>query len=394
VLAEDNGFFMSNDFDQLIDRRDSDSIKWRQYQREVLPLWVADMDFRSPEPILQALRTRVGHGVFGYGMPPPALAETLCERLFRRYRWRVTPDQIIFLPGLVCGLNVVCRAIGQPGDGVLVQTPVYPPFLTAPLHQGRYLRSAELTAIEQGNQLYYQIDYARFEAAIDQRTRLFILCHPHNPVGRVFDETELTRLAEICQSRDLVICSDEIHCDLLLDGHAHRPLASLAPEIADRCITLMAPSKTFNIAGLGVGFAIAQNPRLLRRLKAAAAGIVAHVNVLGFAATLAAYTRCDDWLQALLGYLTANRDYLSDYLKQHLPAIRVTQPQATYLAWLDCRQAGIEGNVQRFFLDRAQVAFNDGATFGPGGEGFVRLNFGCSRALLAEALERMRSALD
>jgi cystathionine beta-lyase len=382
---------MINAFDRVIERRAGDSVKWQRYGSEVLPLWVADMDFAAPEPVLQALSARVEHGVFGYGIPPTGLVEAICERLQNRYAWEVTPDQILFLPGLVCGLNLVCRAIGQRGDGVLVQTPVYPPFLSAPRNQERSLEIAPLAFSQCEERGYYEPDYAAIEAAITARTRLLMLCHPHNPVGRIFTERELIRFAELSDRHDLIICSDEIHCDLVLEGR-HRPLATVAPEIAQRCITLMAPSKTFNLAGLGVSFAVVQESALLRRLQAAAEGIVAHVNVLGFHAALAAYTQCDAWLQELLPYLRANRDYLAAFLAQHLPQIGMTSPEATYLAWLDCRQAGIAGDAHRFFIKNAKVAFNDGATFGPGGEGFVRLNFGCSRAILVQAVERMRAA--
>jgi cystathionine beta-lyase len=383
---------MVDDFDRLIERRGSDSIKWQRYGPQVLPLWVADMDFAAPRPVLQALHERLAHGILGYGAAPARLAETLCERLHRLYRWAVTPDQMVFLPGLVCGLNLVCRAVGENGDGVLVQTPVYPPFLTAPGLQGRQLRIAPLASGLRAGYRHYEPDYSAFETAVTARTRLFLLCHPHNPVGRIFTPQELTRMAEICTRHDLVICSDEIHSDLVLEGR-HQPMAALSPDIARRCITLMAPSKTFNLAGLGVSFAIVQNPELRGRLKTAAEGIVAHVNILGFAAMAAAYTQCDDWLRGLLDYLRANRDHVLDYVTRHLPTLRQTRPEATYLAWLDCREAGIEGDVQQFFIEQAGVAFNDGATFGPGGEGFVRLNFGCPRALLTDALERVRGAL-
>lgn len=383
---------MFDEFDRRIERRGSDSIKWQRYGADVLPLWVADMDFATPPPVLRALHERLEHGVLGYGATPEGLAEMLCERMQQRYQWTVTPDQLIFLPGLVCGLNLVCRAVGQAGDGVLVQTPVYPPFLSAPIHQGRELHSAPLAASLRGDYWRYEPDYSALEQAITARTRLFLLCHPHNPVGRIFTPKELERLAELCIRHDLVICSDEIHCDLVLEGR-HRPTASLAPEIAQRCITLMAPSKTFNLAGLAVSFAVVQNPHLHRLVTAAAEGIVAHVNILGFAAMMAAYTQCADWLQTLLAYLRANRDYLLTYCARRLPAIRLTWPEATYLGWLDCRAAGIEGDIHRFFLERAGVAFNEGPSFGPGGEGFVRLNFGCPRATLNEALERMHRAL-
>ncbi|KAB2935049.1 MAG: putative C-S lyase [Candidatus Contendobacter sp.] len=383
---------MPYDFDQVPNRHDTDSLKWQRYGA-ALPLWVADMDFVSPEPVLAALHERVAHGVFGYGAPPDELTETIGARLVDLYGWTVAPEQIVYLPGLVCGLNVACRAVGEPGDAVLVQTPVYPPFLSAPTNQDRRLIAAELTAEARDGRLYYRFDDAAFAAAISPRTRLFILCHPHNPVGRTFDTEELQRLAAMCERHDLTICSDEIHCDLLLDGRRHVPLATLAPEIAQRCITLMAPSKTFNIAGLGASFAIIQNPELRRQFKQAMRGIVPDANILGLNAALAAYRHGGDWLRELLVYLAANRDYVVEYVARYLPGIRATLPEATYLAWLDCREAGLPGNPHQFFLNHAGVALNDGATFGPGGAGFARLNFGCPRALLAEGLERMRAAL-
>lgn len=383
---------MPYDFDHPPIRRGTDSLKWQRYG-SALPLWVADMDFAAPEPVLEALHARVAHGVFGYGAPPEELTETLCARMADRYGWAVAPEHIVYLPGLVSGLNVVCRAIGEPGDEVLVQTPVYPPFLAAPENQDRRLVTAELSAEHRNGHLHYTFDDAAFAAAIGARTRLFILCHPHNPVGRAFSVDELNRLATLCERHDLTICSDEIHCDLLLDGRRHTPLAALAPDIAQRCITLMAPSKTFNIAGLGASFAVIQNSELRRRFKQAMRGIVPDANILGLSAALAAYRHGDNWLRALLDYLTANRDYLVEYVARHLPGIGSTVPEATYLAWLDCRGAAIPGNPHEFFLKQANVALNDGATFGPGGEGFVRLNFGCSRAMLAEGLERMRAAL-
>jgi len=383
---------MSHDFDQSPCREGTDSLKWQRYG-DALPLWVADMDFPAPEPVLAALHERVAHGVFGYGAPPIALTETLCARMANLYQWAVKPEEIVYLPGLVCGLNVACRAVGESGDEVLVQTPVYPPFLAAPGNQGRQLVTAELTAESRDGRLYYTIDPAAFAATISPRTRLFMLCHPHNPVGRAFDRAELSRLADLCERYDLTICSDEIHCDLLLDGRQHVPLATLGPEIARRCITLMAPSKTFNIPGLGASFAIIQNPELQQRFKQALRGIVPDVNILGMTATLAAYQHGSGWLRELLLYLAANRDYLVDIVVRSLPGVRVTVPEATYLAWLDCREVDLPGNPHNFFLKEAGVALNDGATCGSGGEGFVRLNFGCPRARLTEGLEQMRVAL-
>jgi cystathionine beta-lyase len=239
----------------------------------------------------------------------------------------------------------------------------------------------------------YAIDHDAFERAITDRTRIFILCNPHNPVGRVFQRQELERMAEICLRHNLVICSDEIHCDLIFDGNRHLPIATLSPEIARQAITLMAPSKTFNIAGLQCSIAVIENPELREKYKAARAGLAPEINIMGMVAALAAYGEGGPWLDEALRYLQANRDFLLRYVNEQLPGVRMAKPEGTYLAWLDCRQANIPGNPHEFFLQEAKVALNDGAAFGRGGEGFVRLNFGCPRSTLAEALEKMKNAL-
>ncbi|MEA3340636.1 MAG: PatB family C-S lyase, partial [Chloroflexota bacterium] len=332
----------------------------------------------------------VAHGIFGYGIPPDGLRELIQERLARLYGWRIETGDVFFIPGVVTGFNQVCQAVGAPGDEIVVETPVYYPMLDAPRNAGRTLKAAPLV---EGPERYER-DLKAFEQAITERTSLFLLCNPHNPVGRVFERTELERLAEICLRHDVVICSDEIHCDLVFQGYPHTPIASLSPEVAAQTITLFAPSKTYNVAGLSCSVGVVQNPELRAKLEAAGAGLIPHVNVLGYTAALAAYRDGQEWLDALLVYLEANRDYLLEYIAAHIPAIECQRPEGTYLAWLDCREAGIPGNPHEFFLERARVALNDGAVFGEGGEGFVRLNFGCPRATLTEALERMREALD
>lgn len=381
---------MPYDFDRLIDRRSTESIKWNYYGADVLPMWVADMDFASPEPVIRALRERVEHGVFGYPVPPPELGEVFAARLQRLYNWSVTPEALLFIPGVITGFNMACHAVAAPGEGAMIQTPVYMPFLSAPANAGLTRDEMELTCQADG---YYTIDFDRFEETITDRTRIFILCNPHNPVGRVFRRDELERMAEICLRHNIIICSDEIHCDLVFEGYRHIPIATLSPEVAARTITLMAPSKTFNIAGLHCSVAIITNPDLRQKFKAAHKGLVHGVNLLGLVAALAAYRDGQEWLDELLRYLQANRDLLFDYVNEHLPGIKMCKPEGTYLAWLDCRAAGIPGNPHQFFLERAHVAVNDGPTFGRGGEGFVRLNFGCPRAMLLEALERMKMAL-
>jgi cystathionine beta-lyase len=353
-------------------------------------MWVADMDFRSPEPVIDALHERVEHGVFGYGAAPHQLREVIVDRLQRLYGWQVSPQDLIFLPGVVTGFNLVCHAVASPGEGVLIQTPVYYPILDAPGAAGLTNDEMELTRRSNGS---YEIDFDVFQETITNRTRVFILCNPHNPVGRVFRRDELERMAEICLRHRIVICSDEIHGDILFDDIQHLPIASLAPEIAQQAVTLMAPSKTFNIAGLKCSVAIVQNPTLREKLETTRAGLVSGVNILGYAAALAAYRDGQPWLDRVLPYLQANRDLVLRYVETELPGVTMTTPEGTYLAWLSCHEASIPGNPHQFFLEQARVAMNDGAVFGRGGEGFVRLNFGCPRATLVEALDRMKAAL-
>ena len=385
---------MKIDFETVIERRRTDSLKWSRYDSDVLPLWVADMDFRSPEQVLEALRRRVEHGVFGYGAELEELKEVVCDRMDRLQSWKLTPEMIVFQPGLVCGLNVMCRAVGREGDGVMINTPVYPPFLTAPRNQKRELQAVELQTTLWKGRLEYPLDLDALESGITDKTRLFILCNPHNPTGRAYRRSELAALAEFCLRHDLFLCSDEIHCDLITGESPHLSIAALAPEVAERTVTLLAPSKTFNIAGLGCGFAIIPNPELRGRFQKAARGMVPEVNVLGMVAGLAAYDECEEWLVSLLDYLRGNRDFLLGYADRNWPSIRLTYPEATYLAWLDCRGLELEERPSHFFLNRARVALNDGHFFGPGGESFARLNFGCPRSTLEKALDRMTAALE
>lgn len=380
---------MTYHFDLPVERRGTDSGKWAWYGEDVLPMWVADMDFASPPPIIDALQKRVAHGVFGYGMDSKPLKQTLVERMARLYGWTIQPDDIVMLPGLVSGLNIVSRAVGERGDGVLINTPVYGPFLTAPVNQYRTLQSAPLHATQTGRYVDYGLNMDGLAAAVEPSTRLFLLCNPHNPVGRAFTRAELTEIATFCEQHNLVICSDEIHCDLLLGETQHIPIASLASEVAQRTITLMAPSKTFNVPGLGASFAIIQNPALRKQVETAMAGIVPHVNILGMVAAEAAYAECDDWLQALRAYLTANRDFAVRYIEAHMPGVVTTNPEATYLLWLDLRAAGLGEKPADRLLKDAKLAVNDGAWFGEGGEGFIRMNFGCPRRTLVEGLERI-----
>ena len=380
---------MPYDFDTIRDRRGSDSAKWKKYGEDVLPLWVADMDFVSAEPILRALRERVDHAFFGYAAPLGDLCETILGRLKNLYGWYVREEEIHYLPGLVTGLNFAIQAFTCPGEGVLVQPPVYHHFVKDPVHHGRALVDPPL--VESGDT--YEIDFEAFEKTITPQTRIFILCNPHNPVGRVFTRPELEKMAEVCLRHRLLICSDEIHCDLVFPGSRHIPIASLSPEVAKWTITLMAPSKTYNLAGLRCGFAAIQNPELAKGWKKATLGLNPGVNIMGQVAALAGYREGKEWLDRVIAYLIDNRDFLYRTVPERLPGVRITRMEATYLAWLDCRKAGIPGNPFQFFLKEAKVALNDGDEFGRGGEGFVRLNFACPRKMLNDALGRMSGAM-
>jgi cysteine-S-conjugate beta-lyase len=375
------------DFDEVVDRWGTGSEKWEKYRaRDIIPMWVADMDFRSPPAVIDALTRRTAHGVFGYTAASQELVDTVVAMLERDYGWKIDPAWLVWLPGLVSGLNVTCRAVGEDGDEVLTFVPVYPPFLSAPRNSRRELVRVPL--LEESNR--WSIDFDRLKAAVTPRTRLFMLCNPHNPVGRVFDRWELETLAEVCLEAGVTVCADEIHCGLVLDPRKrHIPFAALGREVAQRTITLMAPSKTFNLAGLGCSFAIIPSEPLRRRFLMAKAGIVPMINPFGYLAAEVAYRECEDWRLALVGYLRRNRDMLAEALSRMPRSLSMAPVEGTYLAWIDVRSAGMVDPVR--FFEEAGVGLQDGREFD--GPGFLRLNFGCPASVLKEALARMTRAL-
>lgn len=408
---------MQYDFETVHERRGTDSSKWARFPPDVIPMPVADMDFLSPEPVRRALHERVDQGFYGYGRTSEEFHGVFTSRLKRRYGWDVPTDALVPLPGVISGFNMGLRAVTgkgvsswtsrsdalrmwlsigwralmKSGESVVIQLPSYGPILTSPYHHGLARHEAFLVHGQSGR---YEIDWQSFESAFDKTTRVFLLCNPHNPVGRVFSPEELRRMAETCLAHDVWIISDEIHSDLVLDGNVHTPIASLSPEIAKRTITLMSPSKTFNLAGLKASVAIITNPKLRTRFEAAKGGLVGAVNVLGYTAMTAAYRDCDDWLHELTEYLTANRDFLTTFVHERMPQIALYPAEATYLAWLDCNALKLPKNDPfTWFLEYARVGLGDGSNFGTPGEGYVRLNFGCPRSTLEEGLERMARAL-
>ena len=377
---------MNSDFDKVFDRRNTNSLKWDKYKgRDVLPLWVADMDFQAPPPVLKALHRRVDHGIFGYCLPGDELVGVVVARLQAKYRWQVEPSWIVWLPGLVPALNVACRAFGNDWDEVLTFTPVYPPFLSAPELSRKKLKPIPLRREKE----LYTFDIERFESQISSRSKLLLLCNPHNPVGRRYSRREIETVAQVAVKHNIIICSDEIHCDLVLDGTEHVPVATLGKEISANTITLMSASKTFNLPGLNCAFAIIPNERLRRTFIKNRREVIPSTNALGYVASLAAYRDCEDWRTELIDYLRGNRDIVQEFINEEIPRLSMDNVQATYLAWIDARELGVPDPA--LFFERAGVGLSDGRHFQA--EGFVRLNFGCPRATLSEALDRMKRAV-
>ena len=374
------------DFDQLVDRSDTDSIKWQKYRdRDVLPMWVADSDFMVVPEIREALQRRVEHGVYGYTAVPERLIETIVERVGNRYGWDIDARWILPLPNVITSFYLACRACGKAGDAVYVPAVIYPPVAIAP---GYYsMTSQPIPMATRDQRMLVDLDWLQRQPA--DSTRLLIFCNPQNPGGTVYRRDELEQLAEIAVQKDLVVLSDEVHCDLLLDADkSHIPLASLNPAIAERSITLISPSKTFNTAGLSCAFAIIPDRKLRARMKTNPY-IVPHVNLLGLVAAEAAYRHGDEWNRQQCAYLAANRDYLRDEINR-IPGLRLGPIEATYLAWIGVAPLGLD-NPPRFFED-AGVGMSPGRDFGD--PGFMRLNFGCPRSRVEQAVERIRSAVE
>jgi cysteine-S-conjugate beta-lyase len=387
---------MVYDFDAVLDRRHTLSLKWDRCPTafaldDVIPMWVADMDFAAPPAVVAAVQARAAHGAYGYASTPESFWESAVEWLRRRHAWDVDRRWLARAPGVVPAVSLCVNAFTQPGDGVVVQTPVYYPFFSAVEANGRRLIRNPLSA-EGGA---YRMDLADLERRIDERTRLLILCSPHNPVGRVWTRDELQQLGDLCVRRGLVVLSDEIHMDLTLGGRRHVPLASISPELADRTVTCVAPSKTFNLAGLCMSLVVVGNPELRARYEQQfeAAGLVIG-SLFGTVALEAAYRTGDEWLDQLLVYLEGNVETLDRFLAERIPSLRMVRPEGTYLALLDCRALGIpQRELDEFFLRKALVYFDSGPWFGDELVGFERINLACPRSVLLEALERIERAI-
>lgn len=380
---------MEYDFDTIIPRRGTNSYKWDTPEAEgVLPMWVADMDFRTAPAVVRAVERRAAQGIYGYTKVPAAYYEAVVDWFAGRHGWRIRPEWMIYTSGVVPALSAVIQALTEPGDRVIVQTPAYNCFFSS-IRNSRCELSANPLLYHEGR---YTVDFDDLEAkAADPKAKLMLLCNPHNPSGRVWTPAELRRMGEICLRNGVLVLSDEIHCELSYEGHGYTPFASLSGEFERRSVMCLSPSKAFNLAGLQIANIVTPDAEIRRRIdRAINVNEVCDVNPFGVEATIAAYNEGAGWLDALRGYLWANFRYLQAFLAENLPQTVVVPLEGTYLAWIDCRALGMSSErIAQRLLDEGRLMVNPGTLYGPGGEGFVRLNFACPRAVLAEGLERL-----
>lgn len=387
---------MKYNFDEIIDRRNSDSVKWSELEgfngeKGILPMWVADMDFKSADEIIETFRARVEHGVFGYPYMGDSLYESIINWVKNRYNWEIKKEWILLIPGVVMGLNIGVRELVGEGENVLVQSPVYPPFYRVVNNNKRVVNNVPL--IHNGEK--FVMDYENLERKIDGDTKLMLLCSPHNPVGRVWAEEELIKLGDICRKNDITIISDEIHCDLTLKGYKHMPLASLSKELEQRTITLMAPSKTFNIAGLNTSVAIIPNENLRYKYNRAIEIMeIGNISIFGALGLEVAYNHGGQWLKEVMEYIEDNINFATEYINKNISEIKVVRPEATYLLWLDFRALNKSPDeINDALIKVGKVFLNDGRPYGIGGEGFFRLNIACPRTILEDGLNRIEKVV-
>ncbi|RLL83454.1 MalY/PatB family protein [Mesotoga sp. BH458_6_3_2_1] len=383
---------MKYNFDKIIERRGTDCIKWDHAdlffgKNDLLPMWVADMDFESPPEVVEAIVTRAKHGIYGYTARSDSYYESIVSWLSRRHGWEVEKEWISHAPGVVPAVHIAIMALTHPGDKVIVQTPVYYPFFKAVEETGRQLILNPL--IESGGR--YTMDFEDLERKIDSRTKIIILCSPHNPVGRVWTRDELSKLGEICLSSNIKIISDEIHSDLVLGNNRHIPIATISEEVSSITLTCVAPSKTFNLAGLSSAAVISSSSTLLSEYSNMLSSVGAGMsNVFGTIALQTAYNKGEHWLEELLEYISGNFEYMRDFLKANFPEVKVTELEGTYLAWIDFRGTGMSvEELKNLLYEKAKVGFEDGSIFGIEGEGFMRVNLACPRAIVEEAMKRL-----
>jgi len=388
---------MTTCFDEAINREGTNSVKWDLRKEifgrdDLIPMWVADMDFPAPPFITGAIRKRAQHEAFGYTFRGEQYSSSIISWLERRHQWNVKSEWITFSPGVVPSINVAILAFTNPGDSIIIQPPVYPPFFKAVEGHGRNLISN--TLINRGGR--YLIDFNGLRNCITPDTKMLILSHPHNPVGREWSSCELRQIIEICIEHDIIILSDEIHSDLVLPGSHHIPVASVSAEASAITVTCISPSKTFNIAGLSTSSVIISNEKLREKFVTIFENLhIGNGNIFGAEASVAAYCYGDKWLDELIDYIAGNIDFTLDFIRNKIPIIKPVVPEATYMVWLDCREMGLKGTeLADFFINEAHVGLNEGSTFGPGGEGYMRINLACRREVVTEALNRIESAIN
>lgn len=384
-------------FDVVVPRHNTCSEKWNNLDAvfgtsDVLPMWVADMDFTAPPVVLEAIAKRAAHGVYGYPFRTDGFYQAICSWMQRRHNWTIQPEWILNIPGVVPGISVAIQAFTQPGDKIIIQPPVYPRFFSCVTQSGRQL--VENPLIDEGGK--YVMNFDQLTQLAREGPKMLVLCNPQNPGGRSWTKAELDTLSQICLEYRIILVSDEIHGDLIFKGYRHTPLASISPEVAKQTITLTAPTKTFNVAGLSTAVAIVSDEGLRKKLNNVLE--VLHINegnIFGNLALEVAYRHGELWLEELLEYLESNVDYLVQFFAEKIPQIKVSKPECTYLAWLDCRGLGVDaGRLKPFFIKEAKVGLSAGRAFGKPGEGFMRLNFGCPRSILQEGLERIERAVN
>lgn len=388
---------MKYNFDEIIDRTNTACVKYDLRKlffgnEEVIPMWVADMDYRTPDFILKAIRERASHEVLGYSIRPETYFTSLINWLKRRHNWDIQKEWVAFSPGIVPAVNMAVLAFTKRRDKIIIQPPVYFPFFDAVKKHGRKLVYNQLI-MDKGR---YRMDYENLEQLCREGAKMLILSNPHNPGGNAWTATELKRMADICLKYDVLIVSDEIHSDLVNRGFKHTVLASLSPEIAAKTITMVAPSKTFNIAGMATASVIISNPELMKKYRKVLDAIHIELgNVFGNVASEAAYTSGDEWLEQLLDYMDGNIQTLIEYAGKHLPQVKVIRPEATYMAWLDFTSTGMsDKQLKKFMIEKAGLGLNEGTQFGPDGEGYMRMNLACPKATLLRALEQLKTAFD
>ena len=385
---------MPYNFDSVPSRRNPGILnKWTIYPKEVLPLWVADMDFPVAPQISEALQQQVRHGVLGYELLSSQLREIVAARMKKLYDWEVDAEAVVYISGVNSGYNLAARILCSRQKGYLIQTPVYNEFLETGQKTGFRQRVTRLEKKIQGSRIRYEVDFEAFEREV-KKVGMFLLCHPHNPIGKIYTLAELKRMADICLDNDVWMVSDEIHSELLLDGQLFVPLASLSHQVAYRTITLISASKAFNVPGLACAFAIIPDATIRRKFTEMMHTMSYEVSTPGLTAARVAFSgQADSWLKELRRYLTANRDFILEYVHDYLPGVRTTKPDATYLMWLDFSELQLTPSPYEFFLQHARVAVSDGGKFGKGSEQFVRLNFGTTRKVVEQGLDRIRKAL-